>query len=163
MKYLSITALLLASLVLATGCATPQPPQAIQTTERFSATKDQVWHLVLSEIGLNYPVSSIEKDSGLITTDFVSLPAGMYNSEMGRWVQKPNAGMFATFNGLRMKMNILVSETTPATTTVTVRAHFEAYENNVHKQWIACPSNGTIEIELFTLIRASLPQATARK
>jgi len=139
------------------GCATiPKTPQiASPTSMVFEATKDKIWPLLISEVGLNYPIAAIEKESGLLTTNFVTMPAGFNNMNMAKWVFSPG-GFFATWNGLRMKMNIMIVEIGEGKTKVTIRTHYEAFENNVQKSWIVCRTNGAVEYEILTHIEYQL-------
>jgi len=147
----------LTAILFIAGCQTNTAPQvALPTSGTFSATKDQIWPLLVAEVGLNYPVAAVEKDSGLLTTDFVMLPAGFNNGNMGQWVFNPG-GFLATWNGLRMKMNIMVVEVSEGQTQVTIRTHYEAYEDNVSKSWVVCRTNGSMENGILGRIKAQFP------
>ena len=144
--------------VIISGCAT-MPKSPPQTMQRISATinapKDKVWSLIISEIGLEFPVQALEKESGLITTQFVSIPVGFNNSGMERYVFKPG-GWLATWRGLRMKMSVLVVEIDTNTTMITIRAHYEAFENNVTHSWIVAETNGSVENRIITSIESKI-------
>jgi hypothetical protein len=101
-------------------------------------------------------VRAVEKDSGLLTTDFVSMPAGYNNARMNQWVFPPG-GFLATWAGLRMNLSVLVTEPQPGKTQVSVRTHYEAFENNVSKSWVVCQSNGSLENGILTRISQQLP------
>lgn len=136
------------------GCATiSKTPQVASPTFMFyEAPKDKIWPLLIAEVALSYPVAAIEKESGLLTTDFVSMPAGFNNQNMTKWVFHPG-GFFATWNGLRMKMNIMVIEIGTDKTKVIIKAHYEAFENNVSKKWVVCRTNGVVEYGILTRIK----------
>jgi hypothetical protein len=148
---------LLVTMVLAVGCATvSKPPLQAQTTSAvILAPKDKVWPLLVSEVGLNYPVQAIEKESGLLTTQFVQMPVGFNNMSMERYVFPPG-GFLATWAGLRMNMRIMAIETEPGKTMVTINAHYEAFESNVSKSWIVARSNGSVENQILTSIEQKL-------
>ena len=148
---------LLVTMVLIVACATiPKAPlQAQRTSAVILAPKDKVWPLLVSEVGLNYPVQVIEKESGLLTTQFIQMPVGFNNMYMERYVFPPG-GFLATWAGLRMNMRIMAIETEPGKTMVTVNAHYEAFENNVSKSWIVVRSNGTVENQILTGIEQKL-------
>lgn len=149
--------------LLAAGCVTaPQQSQPLPTEHTFDAPKSAVWPLIVSEIGLKYPVRAVEKDSGLLTTDFVSMPAGFNNANMGHWVFSPG-GFLATWAGLRMNMSVLVTEPEAGKTHVVIRTHYEAFENNVSHSWIVCQSNGSLENEVFMRIGEQLPKTVISK
>jgi hypothetical protein len=152
-----IKALLL--ITLAAGCVTaPRQTQSLPTDQTFNATKNAVWPLLVSAVGLDYPVKAVEKESGLLTTDFVSISSGYNNMNMGRWVFPPG-GFLATWDGLRMSMSVLVTEPEPGKTHVVIRTHYEAFENNVSHSWIVCQSNGSVEHEILARIAEQLAKA----
>ena len=109
----------------------------------------------MQEVALNYPIQAVEKESGVITTSFVNLPAGYNNREMERWVYNPG-GLLATWGGLRMSMRILVVELQPGQTQVTIVCHYEAYESNVQESWVIAQSNGSVENSILTRIEQTL-------
>jgi hypothetical protein len=161
-RYL-ISSLGLALALALSGCETvpTQPIQIQRTQASFSASKNRVWPLLVSQVGLEYPVRAIEKDSGLITTDWVNLSAGFNNMNAGNWVIRPG-GFLATWNGLRMNMKIMAVETEPGKTQVTINCHYEAFEDNVQHAWLVVNSNGAIEDAILTKIESQLltaPQA----
>jgi hypothetical protein len=145
-----ILVLLITALV---GCQTTNvaPVEQQRTSAIYEAPKDKIWPLLVSEVGLNYPVAAVEKDSGLLTTDFVTMPAGYNNMNMTNWVYNPG-GFLATWNGLRMKMNIMVVELEENRTQVSIRAYYEAFENNVSHSWVVCRTNGSLENGILTRI-----------
>lgn len=147
---------LLVAVVLA-GCATPPPSAPVQNSRTLNAPKSAVWPLVVTEISGSYPVKVIEKESGLLTTDWVILPAGFNNANAANWV-KPPGGLLATWGGLRATLSVNVIENEPGKTTVSIRPHYEALENNVVNGWIVCESNGNLESKLFSNIEAKLPK-----
>lgn len=148
---------ILVIMVLTVGCATvPKVPLHSQRTSAvILAPKDKVWPLIVQEVGLNYPVQAIEKESGLLTTQFVQMPVGFNNSGMERYVFPPG-GFLATWAGLRMNMRIMAIESEPGKTMVTINAHYEAFESNVSKSWIVARSNGSVENQILTSIEQKL-------
>lgn len=152
------------ALVMMIGCATvPRAPiKAQRTSAVMPASKDKVWPLLVAEIGLEYPVQAIEKESGLITTEFVQMPVGFNNSGMERYVFPPG-GWINTWAGLRMNMRVLAVESEPDKTMVTIKAHYEAFEDNVYKSWIVARSNGSVENRILTSIEKKLTNVEANK
>jgi hypothetical protein len=153
----------LALLAFCSGCETipaQPPPRAQRTQATLAASKDRVWPLLVSQVGLEYPVRAIEKDSGLISTDWVTLPAGFNNMNTTRWTM-PRSGFLATWNGLRMNMKIMAVEAEPGRTQVTVNCHYEAFEDNVSKAWLVMDSNGAVENAILTRIEDQLRVAPA--
>ena len=148
---------ILVIMVLSVGCATvPKTPlQSQRTSAVILAPKDKVWPLIVQEVGLNYPIQAIEKESGLITTQFVQMPVGFNNAGMKRYVFPPG-GFLATWAGLRMNLRIMAIESEAGKTMVAINAHYEAFENNVSKSWIVARSNGSVENQILTCIEQKL-------
>lgn len=163
MKFHVLASLIgLSVIALFSGCeAVPSqsaPPQVQRTSAVIESSKDRVWPLIVSSVGLDYPVRAIEKDSGLLTTDWVTLPAGFNNMSAGRWVIPPG-GFLATWNGLRMNMKVMAVESESGKTSVTINCHFEAFEDNVQKTWLVVQSNGAIENDILTRIENAVKSA----
>lgn len=148
---------LLCSMSLMAGCAMTQraPVEPQRTSAVILAPKDKVWPLLVTEVGLNYPVQAIEKESGLLSTQFVNIPVGINNSGMQQYAYSPG-GFLATWNGLRMNMRIVAVESEPGKTLITINAHYEAFENNVSNSWRIAQSNGAIENKILTSIEQKL-------
>ncbi len=113
----------------------------MQTSVTYNASFNEVWSLLLAEVGLNYPVIVVEKASSLITTDFVMLPGGYANMHMAKWVQPP-----AAFSRPGTASS---SPTHPRPPHGHHPHHLEAFENNMSKSWVACQTNGSIERQVF--------------
>jgi len=145
------------AVMMVVGCAPPDTaPMTIQRTRAtFSATKNVVWPLIIAEIGLNYPVQALEKESGLITTQNVKVDAGYNNMYASRFVVPPR-GFLATWGGLRMNMRILAVEVEPGKTQVKINCHYEAFESNVQKAWVIAATNGSVENEILSSIESKL-------
>ena len=165
----TITLTLFAALMV--GCVSTPPPEPPQPTDQtFDAPKATVWPLVISEVSLKFPVKVVEKDSGLIQTDSVSVPP----ADMERWATIPVHGRWVSgasmvlgqsvlslYERLRMNLTVIVSEPEPGKTHVTVRPHFEGFynDNNITRSWVAFKSNGSLEHRMLTDIAAQLQKA----
>lgn len=143
------------------GCATPVAVPTQRTSAVIAAPKEKVWPLLVAEVGLKYPVQSVEKDSGLLTTDFVQVPAGLYNRDSSQWVNPPKV-LLGVWNGLRMRMSVLSIEQEPGKTTVKINCHWEALETNVVKSWVIAETNGALENGILTRIEKQLAAAPAQ-
>lgn len=158
--------LLTLSLALISGCASgPAPIPRLQTSAQgYSADFDRAWNAVndvLTERRL--PIKAIEKDSGLVTTEFVS-SGGRYIY----WGKKNDAGqeMSTWAEKTRYFLNIRVRKREDGGTTVDVLPHFEymRYEYNsvlkrsVEAGWEACESHGDVETGLYDALSAKLGQ-----
>jgi hypothetical protein len=133
------------------GCVTAPPPAPLPTAMTFSAPKNTVWPLLVAQIGLDYPVKIAEKDSGLITTEMVNIPF----SSLDNGSTTPTI-LLGIWDGSRMSLNAMAVESEPGKTTVTIRAHYEAFESNVTKSWVTCDSNGHLENEILTRIQSQV-------
>lgn len=107
--------------------------------------------MLVAEVGLNYPVQAIEKDSGLLTTQFVQMPVGFGNMGSERYILPPGC-FLCTWAGLRMSMRAMAVESEPGKTLVTINTHYEAFEDNVSKSWIVVQSNGAVENQILTSV-----------
>lgn len=154
MNKLKLSILVLAATALLTGCATA-PIQHLSTDRTFQAPKNVVWPLLIAEVGLNYPVKALEKESGLITTDFVSPIPGPEICAIRPFV------LLGCWNNTRMTLSALVTEPMPGTTHVVIRMHFEAFEFNTLKSWMVCTSTGWLEHKLLDKIGEQLPKTPA--
>lgn len=151
MKLLSIC-LLLALL----GCETmPQQHSTLATSREFNAPLETVWPLLVTEVASKYPVKVVEKQSGLLTTDFVMMPAGFNNSGAKQWVYQPSV-FLGTWNGLRMNLSAIATQPQPGKTLVSLNTHFEAFEDNVNKGWMGCETKGTLEDSMLNDIAAKI-------
>jgi len=151
---------ILACSLLFWGCARggniESAPASYVTSKTFSAPKDVVWAAIVSEIGMEYPVRAIEKESGLISTEFVSVDAGYNNSQITKWATPPRI-FLSTWNGFRVALSVMTTEPAQGQTHVVVKADCEAYENNVSKSWVQCQSRGKIESDLLARISVRVP------
>ena len=155
MKNTIIAAYLLATAILFTGCVTPPPVEKPPTSRIFSLPKDKVWPQLVAQIAPLYPIKVIEKESGLLTTDFVNMPVGYNNAGQTQWIYSPE-GFLTTWAGLRMSLTAMAVETEPGKTQVTITPHFEAFENNVSKAWQVCESNGSLENDILNKVAGTL-------
>lgn len=154
----------LALLIISAGCATPQQGpnlDSLSNSMTFNASKDEVWPLVVAEIGMRYPVRVVEKDSGLITTDFANINVGYNNAQMKNYANPPRT-LLATWNGMRVTLSTLVTEPEPGKSQVKINAKYEAFEDNVYRAWLACQSNGGLENDILKRIHAQV-EARAQK
>jgi hypothetical protein len=138
------------------GCAAPYVAP-LSTSMEFKSTKDQVWPILISEIAPKYPVRVAQKDSGLITCDTVLLPGGMFNMGEWKYAQEPNM-FLATWDGLRMNLTAIVLDRQNGGCNVSINIHFEAFENNVSKSWVAVRTTGVIEHEILESIESKIPR-----
>jgi hypothetical protein len=165
MKKLTTIIYLIALATALVGCATnqDQPQVSLPTSKTYDAPKGKIWPLIVARIAENYPVKVIEKDSGLITTEFVAMQVGVNNRGAEKFIIKPRVSIFSTWGGLRMNMSVLVSEPENGKTLVTFHTHYEAFEDNLTHSWMICDSTGYLENDILESISAKLPVTTAAK
>lgn len=145
------------------GCALTPPASERPdrpTSRVYTASRSAAWDAVMREIGLRYPPRLVEKESGLLTTETVVMPAGIGNRDAGRWVHQPNEFLML-WDGLRMDMRVLVSPRPQGQVEVTIRTHFEGHESNLIGGWTPVPGNGWLEAELLDDIGVALHGASA--
>lgn len=151
------------TLIHLVGCSSgPEPlPRMIAEPREYAAQYERTWSAlndVLSEKRL--PIRSFEKDSGLVTTDFVD-----GRSRYIYWGKKDDSGReISTWaDKTRYFLNIRVRNRDGGTTVdVLPHVEFMRYEYNaalkrsVEAGWEACESHGDIERELYEAIGKKL-------
>jgi hypothetical protein len=150
-------AMLIALLALTLcGCVSAPPVPKLPTARLFSAPKDRVWPLIVSEVAPKYSTKAIEKASGLLATDIVILPGDL--NGFGDWplCYKPRGMLFPVWSELRMNLTVLATEPEPGKTEVSIAVHYEAFESNATQSWVICESNGRLENEILDSIGAKL-------
>jgi uncharacterized lipoprotein len=141
-----------------TGCAPQQVrPVAFDVQKTFPSGFDKVWAALMeSTMDLGYPVESVEKESGILTTSFVNigqLPPKEYCNCSG--------GFFAVVSETRMKMSIFVRAINGNETIVKLNAHIEGWTENVlakKKDWAMCTSTGVLETDLLSRLEKFLKE-----
>lgn len=160
-QWMALAAILLGVLG---GCASwpsPAPRVKVSPTE-YDADFDRTWNAlsdVLSE--QRYPIRAFEKDSGLVTTDFVDGSSRYIyrgekdddGQEVSEWVSKT-----------RYFLNIRVRQREDGGVEVDVLPHVEymryqydaTLRRSVEVGWELCDSHGDIEKEIYDALSAKL-------
>lgn len=114
-----LAAIMILSLV---GCATAPKQHVITNSFDYERDFDTVWTAVVEVFAeMNYPIDNMEKDSGLITTDWLSL-AGTGNDDycdcggLGLTTEDARQGKFNVFvkkgsGGATVRVNCLFRQT----------------------------------------------------
>jgi hypothetical protein len=135
------------------GCATvPSPGQPQRTSAVINAPMEKVWPLLVEEVSSKYPIQTINKESGLITTQIVKMPV------VRRSYSSFNEYVFAgksRYERLRMDMQVTAKESVPGKVSIAIIARYEAYAH-VSYPWIPVLSNGSVENQILTNIEAKL-------
>ncbi|MCL4510012.1 MAG: hypothetical protein M1470_02945 [Bacteroidetes bacterium] len=139
------------------GCASVPVPPAIQDTEIINAPFDKVWSAIVGTLAeQSLPIQSIDKASGLVTTQFVVFANGILAQRAIDKVAVKPSSLLYTWSGGRYMLSIFVTKSGENQTRVKITTHIEAFENNVTYSWMICYSNGTIENQLFNAIKAKI-------
>lgn len=134
------------------------PPQEarepIKDSEVFNSPFNKVWAGIVSTIAeMSLPIQSIEKESGLITTQFITDKSGW--EPVKNLAYNPTV-LLGTWTGCRYTYSIFVNTLSENQTKVKVNTHIEGFESNVTKDWHVCQSKGILEDQFFNMLRSSL-------
>ncbi len=149
-----ILALGLASLFLS-FCATAPVPRQITNSFSIDKSFDLVWQATIESFAmLQLPIQNMEKDSGLITTDWISF-MGQKNTDycdcggLGMSIERSRAGRFNVFvkkiseNSCEVKVNCIYEQT-----------YEETLIDTIYKR--KCVSTGKLETDMFELIKSKI-------
>jgi hypothetical protein len=145
------------------ACATTQAirPQ-IYNSATFSAPFDEVWSALISTLAEQaLPIESVEKESGLITTKFVTFASGLLADERIDYYTVKPSGLLNVWNQGRYTISAFVTPSGEEAAVVRITTHIEAYESNVSKSWHVCYSKGVLEREIFNSIRSQINGGTS--
>ncbi len=150
MRKFAVPTLLLVTMFC--GCATAPAPRTIVNAFSFDASMDDVWSATVETFAeLNLPIDNMEKDSGLITTDWISF-SGSGNKE---WCDCGGLGM-AIEDSRSGKFNVFVKQTG---TTVSLRVNCQ-FQQRAHLGGTyvnrECVSTGALEARLNDLVGSKL-------
>ncbi len=134
--------LALATLV---ACATAPKPHTFNNAARVSASYDAVWAATINAFASNnWPIQTMEKDSGLIVSDWMKAPRDAFLDCGGSGLAIPQRQM--------IRFNVMV-EGGPQATTVTVNVTGkEIRELDDDTFSVDCYSNGKAEQRIHTLV-----------
>jgi len=151
MKFIKIS-MILTILFSLFGCANTM--HSLQrTSETFNNTKDEIWPIIISEIGIEYPIQVIEKESGLISTQGVNIEGSFDN------FVNPTKCMLNRREMINVRMGISVFEIQPEKTKVMIKTHYMAYELYFMEQfpkWRVAHTNGRLENRILNNIEQKL-------
>jgi hypothetical protein len=135
---------------MACGCVTPQKTVPLQETKVFEQPFDKVWPAVVSSVSGDWPLQVIEKDSGILETQMVSLSW----PQLRQRAIEPSA-FLAVWSEGRGRASVYVQRA-ETNCTVRIKTHWEGFESNVSKSWHVWDSAGTTEAQLFQTIESKL-------
>ncbi len=142
-------ALFLFALIL-TSCYAAPKPEDFEKTMTVNEPFEVTWEVIV-EIMANgeWPIESIERESGLITTSFVQMGAFEDYADCG----KDMLGVDTTMR-LRCKINVYVKPVAEGHVDIRINTHFEGASSS--GSYGNCNSTGKLEAELFQSIQESL-------
>ena len=162
MKRFGVWATVGVALVSLVGCATTPPEQQpipLRDSEVFVSPFPKVWSALIATLAEQaYPIEAIEKESGVVTTRFVTFTGGKVDAQIDALAVKPTEPL-ATWMSGRYTLSIFVGKTDSLTTTVKVTSHIEAFVKPFMvdvPDWVVCQSKGVIEKRLFDAIKDKL-------
>ena len=132
-----------------TGCASAPKSRDVDTLFGFDYAFDEVWSAVIETISseYNYPIASMEKESGLISSDWYDLTGDSNRGycDCGGLGLNSEDSRFGRFN-------IFVKETSDGVT-MKVNAAFEQnYSLGDTYNQRPCLTNGVLEEEIFEAV-----------
>ena len=137
------------------GCAsTPFTPPTFNNQREFQQSYDATWTCLMRVMAeKDYDFKIVEKDSGIITTEWMGLPnpGSNGNSQEFRKYAVIQTWFPALWGAARVFVKIYVIKNGEELTTVKVTTTMQALENNISKtgQWYECYSTGNIETNIL--------------
>jgi hypothetical protein len=139
------TGALLPLFVLA-ACATLPAPREVQRAFEYDASFDAVWFALIDVFGeMNFPIDNLEKDSGIITTDWIGLDLDDGYADCG----EPGLNLARDHEGM---FNVVVRGRAEDTR-LTVNTSFQVeWVLDTNIQTIECVSTGSLEKRISELV-----------
>ena len=136
--------------VLLTGCATAPKVHEFQKTWTVPSTYDKAWSATVQLFAENgWPITTIEKDSGIIVSDWVSLGTQSGHADCG------SAGL-AIVQRREAKFNVFIQESDSGPV-LTVNTNFRELRSFDNQSFYAdCTSTGSLEAHLHSQILARI-------
>jgi hypothetical protein len=131
--------------ILLCGCATIQPTVPIESRHRtYTESFNKVWNIVIEMLNEDsLPISILDKDSGVISTNFVI--TGAWSVTKKDSILEPDA---------KYTLNILVKKINENTTELTINPHIERW---VFNGWVDISGRDTIlQDKYFSRIEGKL-------
>ena len=137
------------------GCATAPKPRQITNAFPIEKPFDDVWQAVIESFAeLQLPILNMEKDSGLITTDWIDF-TGQKNTDycdcggLGMNIEIKRIGRFNVFvkrvatSSCEIQINSMYEQTVD-----------ETMSSRIYKR--KCVSTGKLEADMYRLIKSKL-------
>lgn len=150
--------------IILLGCApvyiSQEEVDAIKKETVYPYGFDKVWSATVEALAdMEVPIESIEKESGLITTDFIRISSKRIN-QIGllfrddKYMIPGSGGYSFSMRGGRYKLNVFEYLIDSLATKVKVTVHIEVYYKGL--DWTPLKSRGEIEREIFEAIQQNL-------
>lgn len=135
------------------GCAKPPAPRTIENSFTVNSDYDSAWSALVETFAeLQLPIDNMEKDSGLITTDWIEF-TGQTNEG---YCDCGGLGINIEINRLG-KFNVFMKKDTENSCKMTVNSQWEQtyrFGDDVYKR--KCVSTGKLEREIFDIVTKKL-------
>jgi len=140
----------LAMTVLLTACATAPKVHEFQKTWAVPSTYDQAWSATVQLFAENgWPIATLEKDSGIIVSDWVNLSTQGGHADCG------SAGL-AIVQRREAKFNVFIRDGASGPV-LTVNTNFRELRSFDNRSFYAdCTSTGSLEAQLHSQILARI-------
>ena len=175
MRSLSVAVVLLLA-VLGAGCASgpeffPEigqaAPETFAKTTLFEASFDSVWSALVATLSdRDFPFELVERESGLITTEWVH--TGEYSTRknwstppeeiaVNRYVSCSVKDKHDIPHGTQCKLRVVVADK-DSKVAVTLHVRFQAWRGAVTREvgWDDCNSTGVLEVEIVEAVQAAV-------
>jgi hypothetical protein len=140
----------------ATGQESPAIEQKLQDSHLFAASFDRVWNAVVATISeMDYPVESMERENGSVTTKSVDVAGKPAAKGLDRISTMPSIANGVWSRGW-YSLSIFVTPGGKNRTNVRITTHIEGYESKVSDGWHICYSNGFLEKQFFSSVESKL-------
>lgn len=142
-------------LAMTLGCATAPAPHTIKNAFHFTDGYDEVWAAVMESMAeLSLPIQTLEKESGLIATDWISFE-GLDACDCG------SAGIM-TDSDRQGKFNIFAKRNAAGGVDVKINTVFQVRRSfDTTSRVITCYSTGLLESKLNGWINDKLKTTKA--
>ena len=144
------------SLLLLGGCATPPKTYDFDPVAVINADFDTVWSTLVEYFAISsLPIDTIEKDSGLIVTSWMNASKG-YGAADERFCDCGGSGLAIT-HWTRGKFNVFVKEAAGGGIELRVTCTYQQRREVLETYGtVACPSTGCLEAQLHDYVKAKV-------
>ena len=140
----------------ATGQESPVIERRLQDSQLFAASFDRVWKAVVQTLSeMNYPIESMERENGSVTTKSMNVEEKPIRKGLGRISTMPSITGGVWSRGW-YSLSIFVTPGGKNRTNVRITTHIEGYESKVSDGWHICYSNGFLEKQFFNSVESKL-------